>query len=120
MFNLNLGNNGANEFKERSKSVFDSLTSLESVHNAKANEYIDKSLDNYDPTISSSDRTELKRDDRKDKAITTKDGEFRVPDVPPPRSSPQKRRRQNEPDHVMNPQKWKRYSLEDVKVSQNL
>lgn len=111
------------DFKSRSKSVFDSLASLESVHNVKAKEYIDRSLDTFDPT----EENEEKRSSAA--AVKRKDGVFKVPEMPPPRSQSGPRRsnftpatsggfkrRHNEPDHVRNPHKWKRYSLEDVKV----
>lgn len=110
------------DFKSRSKSVFDSLASLESVHNVKAKEYIDRSLDTFDPTEENEKRSSAA-------AVKRKDGEFKVPEMPPPRSQSGPRRsnfnppnsggfkrRHNEPDHVRNPHKWKRYSLEDVKV----
>lgn len=127
MFNLKTGSGGADDFQARSKNVFETLNGLESVHNAKAKEYIDKSLDFRDPKIndeppgSSSDNKESqsnRRGDHTHRDSKSTDFEFRVPAVPPlqTRSSPQRRRRQNEPDYVVNPQKWKRYSLEDVKV----
>ena len=111
------------DFKSRSKSVFDSLASLESVHNVKAKEYIDRTLDTFDPTENEEKRSSSS-------AVKRKDGEFKVPEIPPPLTicGPPRRsnftpsnsggfkRRHNEPDHVRNPHKWKRYSLEDVKV----
>ena len=128
MFNLKTGtgSGGADDFQARSKNVFESLNGLESVHNAKAKEYMDKSLDFRDPNMndeppgSSSGNKESqinRRDDHTNRDSKSTDFEFRVPAVPPlqTRSSPQRRRR-NEPDYVVNPQKWKRYSLEDVKV----
>lgn len=101
MFNLNAN---TDEFKARSKSVFDTLTSLESTHNAKAKEYIDKSLDHKEPNL-------------EEPVPTT--SEFKVPSVPAlrqPASLSSNKRRYKEPDYVANPHKWKRYSLEDVKV----
>lgn len=127
MFNLNAGKSNANEFNERSKSVFDSLADLESIHNAKAKEYIDKSLDNYKPESDEPIRSgESSPKRQRASGSSTQDADvplaichfdFKVPAVPQPRSSPQKRRRHNEPDHLINPQKWKRYSLADVKVN---
>lgn len=121
MFKLNAEKD---EFKARANSVFDSLSTLEESHNAKASDYIDKSLDTYDPEAAVAvpaafDETSA-RSSRAQKR-SADDGVFKVPSVPPPRqdsSSPWSKRPRPSPPpaHVLNPHKWKRYSLEDVKV----
>lgn len=111
MFSLNCNKSG---FQERSKSVFDTLSTLESSHRNKANEYIDKNLDNLDSTLFSSPiiLSGLSKS-------STNDFEFKVPTTPSTNNNSNKRPyRSNTPDYLVNPKKWKRYSLEDVKESE--
>lgn len=97
MYQLNVN---SSDFTQRTKSVFDTLNTLEACHKDKLVDYV------QEVTIETED-TEL-----------VKEAEFKVPDIP-------KRQLENDfksnkkvkktPDYVVNPQNWKKYSLEDVK-----
>jgi hypothetical protein len=124
MYELNAENSN---FKERSKSVFSTLANLES--SLKKNQ-----VQNDLETLNLSNETEEDfepLETRSSKPKQTSDFEFKVPRCVPnsrvskpnhPRTSHSNqthyhhgnRRGRFVPDYLKNPQKWKKYSLEDV------
>lgn len=118
MFKLSTKTTTDDEFEKRSKSIFDTLANLENTHRSVADQYVDKSLDNQeiiDPelVLIANNRGEEQKD---------------VFKMPPPietikRSASEheqsnKKRLRKQPDYELNPQKWKKYSLDDVTESQ--
>lgn len=102
------------DFASRSQSVFDSLLSLEHNHKVKEIEYVKQT-----EQILIEKDFELERHFQYDN-----NSEFKVPcidsykrqleNAPPSLSKHQKKA----PDHIVNPNKWTKYSLEDVDASQ--
>ncbi|RNA25643.1 putative protein TSSC4-like [Brachionus plicatilis] len=103
-----------NNFESRSKSVFDSLLLIEHNHREKESEYV-----NQTEEIVSQKDFELEKRIQSDS-----DSEFKIPcidsykrqlkNVPHSVTKQQKK----DPDHIVNPDKWTKYSLEDVDASQ--
>lgn len=107
-------------FRQRSKSVFDSLASLESTHRRAEQSYqVDNLTEESErnaalnppaPTESCSSRL---IEEIKSGVNRTNEPVFKVPVSVAPRGGT-KRPYSSLPDYVKNPDKWKRYSLKDV------
>lgn len=102
--------NASTSFTERTKSVFDTLLSIESTHQSKAGEYIVqseqqmKANDQPEPVDQMTSSFEQLNETKSNRG----DDIFKVP-------KPVKRcHNRRRPDHELNPHKWKRYSLRDV------
>ena len=102
MFQLNKSDvENSENFQERAKYVFEALSDLESNHRAFQSQILlPDCLDLNIENIDLNKQVEF---------------EFKIPALPP--VSAAKRPRNNLPDHVRYPHKWKRYSLEDVPES---
>lgn len=117
-----------NQFEERSKSVFDSLSNIEACRkvsaltiNASNEEIIDFNSQNNDVEelnpVGFGEKSLLKR-------LKTNDFQFKVPYSVPKQSIKNSivsygvQIKANTPDHLKNPEKWKKYSLEDVSDTQ--
>lgn len=92
-----------NDFKQRSKCVFDTLSNLESSHKAKEIEYTkeEEIIEEVQETFKLPDINEYKRKAQKDNL-----------------NQNLKHQKKQQPDYVVNPDKWKKYSLADVDESQ--
>ncbi|CAF0706636.1 unnamed protein product [Brachionus calyciflorus] len=99
-------------FESRSKSVFDSLLKLESNHKIKESEYLTQSEAN------------LERQESQILEEIESEFEFKVPSITSYKrqvtnsSNSIAKHLKKTPDHIANPDKWKKYSLEDVDSSQ--
>lgn len=110
MYNLNTNNN---QFSEKAKSVFDSLSHLESAHRLKVNEYSISEMQIEEPLEEEKNPLEKAVNSNKIKEEFV----FKVPSTDFKQILPSNKK-SNQPDYVLNPQKWKRYSLEDVDTNQ--
>lgn len=106
MYNLNVN---SSDFNQRTKSVFDTLANLEASHKFKQTEYLD------DQKPEGVDETELTNEWDTEH---NKEPVFKVPSIPKRSISDSKDFKQSKrvkPDHLVNPDKWKKYDLSDVK-----
>lgn len=105
MYRLNVNN----EFNQRTRSVFDSLETLEVKHKTKQTEYV----------ATGSEETQEEECDE----IKANDFVFKVPEVPKRLSETNDynaaKKKKSRPDYEVNPDKWKKYSLEDTKEHSN-
>lgn len=99
--------NANNEFEQRTKSVFDTLLSIESNHNEKIESYIEIT-NNGDDSMPKEPVSEII--DSFKCLNDAKEPVFKMPR--PVKRAVFKSRRA---DYQKNPEKWKKYSLEDVK-----
>ena len=107
------------DFKSRLNSTFEVLATLEATHKQKKVEYDEgKEIEEHLDDINSSN-IEVKCNE-------TKDFDFKVPSLNLMKRPAAKQLQNNldfknskiQPDFVVNPEKWKKYSLEDVADSQ--
>ncbi|XP_064602753.1 U5 small nuclear ribonucleoprotein TSSC4-like [Liolophura sinensis] len=96
-------------FSSRSKDVFGSLDVLEKKHDAKQ-----KELD--DQPDSRREQKQLWKTDPDEESITGRNSHFKRPSSRPPshRGSKYRRLANQSPDFKVHPNKWTKYSLEDV------
>lgn len=96
-------------FSSRSKDVFGSLDELEKKHDEKQKE-LDAEPD------SRREQKQLWKADPVEESITGRTSHFKRPSSRPPSHSASKYRRRasQTPDYKLHPQKWTKYSLEDV------
>lgn len=103
-----------NNFESRSKSIFDSLLSLENNHKAKESEYVNQTeeiLIQKDIELEHHIQSDL---DSQFKISCIDSYKRQLKNAPNPLAKHQKKT----PDHIINPEKWTKYSLEDVDASQ--
>lgn len=102
-----------NDFESRSKSVFDSLLSLEHNHKAKEFEYVKQT-----------EQILIEKDLEIERHIECDTNtQFKLPSIDSYKrqlksaSQSLSKHQKKTPDHIINPDKWTKYSLEDVDAS---
>jgi len=111
MYNLNTNNN---QFSQKAKSVFDSLSQLESAHRVKVNEYSTNQMQ-IEETLEGEESATFEKTARSNKV--KEEFVFKVPSADFKQALPSIKK-SSQPGYVVNPQKWKKYSLEDVDSNQ--
>jgi hypothetical protein len=104
MYNLNVN---STEFNQRTKSVFDTLGLLEVSHKTKQTEYAESAVIGEEADTEPELNEAIFKVPAIPKRSINESNDFKAP-----------KKLKQTPDFLVNPHKWKKYSLEDVNESQ--